>query len=286
MLRPLEPSERNACIDFAYPLALDPARSGYPTWCDGMKTREDFIDAVGKAFSRPDKKALLFTRDGQTEGLIAFDCLEEDRYLHPYVFDIRRDTGTALAEFVDWCRERWPGFTVDFGFPAENVEATGWLDEQGIPCNERSWNFLLDLDGCEPLPEPSGVKRITAENFEDFAAIHRRIEGDMYWNCERVRGTLRDWAIFITGEGESAGEVLMTLDDGHPHQEIFALGFVDGQYREGPFRALLTAALNCLKEKGARWLTFFVDEGCPEGEVLKELGFRLVGTFICHRAAL
>ena len=77
----------------------------------------------------------------------------------------------------------------------------------------------------------------------------------------------------------------MTLD-GDPHEEIFALEFADGQYHSEGFQALLTAALNCLKEKGARWLTFFVDEGCPEGEVLKELGFRLVGTFICHRLTL
>lgn len=77
----------------------------------------------------------------------------------------------------------------------------------------------------------------------------------------------------------------MTLD-ADPHQEIFALDFVDGQHHGEPFRALLTAALNCLKEKGTRWLTFFVDEGCPEGEVLGSLGFRLVGTFLCHRLTL
>ena len=49
---------------------------------------------------------------------------------------------------------------------------------------------------------------------------------------------------------------------------------------------LLTAALNCLKSNGTKWLTFFVDEDCPEGEVLRQLGFRLVGTFICHRLTL
>ena len=94
--------------------------------------------------------------------------------------------------------------------------------------------------------DPSGVKRITADNFEDFAAIHRQIQGDMYWNCDRVRSTLDRWAIFVTGAGETAGEVLMTIDD-EPHQEIFALEFGDGQYHEEAFRDLLAAALNCLK---------------------------------------
>ena len=285
MLRTIEPSEFRTCVDFAYPLALDPARSGYPVYFDGMKTQEDFINRTRKALERPCEDILLFEEDGEVEGLIAFEHPEEERYLHAYVFSIRRDTGTALAEFVDYCRERWPGFDLDLGFPAENVEALSWLDGQGIPCNERSWNFLLNLDGYKPLPEPSGVKRITADNFEDFAAVHRQVQGDMYWNCERVRNSLNRWAIFVIGAGESAGELLMTLDD-DPHQEIFALEFADGRRHAEAFRAMLAAALNCLKAHGTKWLTFFVDEGAPEGDVLKELGFRLVGTFVCHRLAL
>lgn len=77
----------------------------------------------------------------------------------------------------------------------------------------------------------------------------------------------------------------MTLDD-RPDQEIFALNFVDGQYHGEGFLGLLTAALNCLKAHGIKWLTFFVDEGCPEGEALKALGFQLVGTYVCHRIKL
>ena len=284
MLRLIKEAEFDLYIDFAYELALDPARSGYHVYYDGMKTREDFVSRTRKALERPGEDVLLFFEGGEVEGLIAFEHLEADRYLHANVFNIRRDTAAALAEFVDYCRERWPGFTLDLGFPAENVEALDWLDEQGIPCNERSWNFLLNLDRYEPLPKPDRVKRVGAENFEEFAAVHRQIQGDMFWNCERVRSTLDDWAIFVTGEG-AAGEVLMTLDNS-PHQEIFALEFVDEQYHSEGFRALLTAALNLLKAHGTKWLTFFVDEGCPQGELLKALGFRLVGTFICHRAAL
>lgn len=285
MLRLIKEAEFDSCIGLAYELALDPARSGYHVYYDGMKTKQDFINRARKALERPGEDVLLFEEDGEAEGLIAFEHPEEEHYLHTFIFSIRRDTGTALAEFVDYCRERWPGFLLDLGFPAENGEATGWLEGRGIPCNERSWNFLLDLDQYEPLPDPDQVKRITAENFEEFAAVHRQIQEDMFWNCERVRAALNRWAIFVTGEGEAAGEVLMTLD-GKPHEEIFALGFADGQSHDGAFRALLTAALNLLKAHGTKWLTFFVDEGCPEGAVLKGLGFRLVGTFVCHRLAL
>lgn len=285
MLRLLKASEFDTCINFAYELSQDITRSGYPTYCDGIKTKADFIKRIRKSLDRPTEDILLFLEDGQVEGLIAFEHLEEDRYLHAYVFNIRRDTGTALAEFLDWCRERWPGFTLDLGFPKENADALSWLEGAGVPCNERSWNYQIFLDGYTPLPDSPDVRRIGADNFEEFAAVHSKIEGDMYWNCDRVRKTLDNWAIFVTGEGDAAGEVLMT-DWGDDHQEIFALEFADGQYHEGPFRALLIAGLNYLKGQDAKYLTFFIDDGSECGQALTGLGFQLVGGYVCHRLTL
>ena len=280
MLRLLEASEFDTYINFAYELSQDMTRSGYPTYCDGIKTKADFIERTKKSLDRPSEDILLFLEDGQVEGLIHFQHQEEERYLQTFVFNIRRDTGTALAEFVDWCRERWPGSDLLLGFPAENVEALSWLEGAGVPCSERSWNYQIFLDGCTPLPDSPDVRRVTAENFEDFAAVHRRIESDMYWNCDRVRETLDDWAIFVTGEGDTAGEVLMT-DKGDDYQEIFALEFAD----ESAFRKLLTAALNHLKTCKMKYLTFFVDSS-EEGKILTELGFQLVGGYVCHRLTL
>lgn len=214
------------------------------------------------------------------EGLIHFQHLEGDRYLQTFVFNIRRDTGTALTEFVDYCRERYPGFNLFLGFPTENVEALSWLEGASVPCIARSWNYQIFLDSYTPLPGSPDVRRVTAENFEDFAAVHSKIEGDMYWNCDRVRETLDNWAIFVTGEGDAAGEVLMT-DKGGEYQEIVALEFPD----ENAFRKLLTAALNHLKARKMKYLTFFVDS-VEEGKILTELGFQLVGGYACHRLNL
>lgn len=285
MLRLLKESEFDTYIDFAYDLALKPAHSGYPVYYDGVKTKEDFIARARKSLMRPSEDILLFEENGLVEGWIVVQHLEEEHYLHAITFNTRQDTGIALAELVTYCRERWPGFDLDLGFPSENEEANSWLEGSSVPCIERSWNFVCFLDQYTPMPEDPAVYRVTEENFEDFAAIHRKIEGKMYWNCDRVRASLDGWAIFVAGKGDSAGEVLMTIDE-DPHQEIFALEFADMQYREEPFRALLTASLNALKKKGAKYLTFFVDEGSECGGVLIGLGFRLVGVCVIHRLKL
>lgn len=50
MLRKLNEDEYKQYLDFAYELALDLTRSCYPTYADGLKTREDFDQAAARAF--------------------------------------------------------------------------------------------------------------------------------------------------------------------------------------------------------------------------------------------
>lgn len=286
MLIPLTQSDFEKYVDFAYGLALDLTRSSYPTYCDGIKTKADFIARAKTSIERPDEDILLFADDGVVEGWISFWCQQTEHYLSVNGFYTRQNTQKALEEFVEYCRERWPGFELDLGFPAENVAAVSWLEGKGIPRLDYSWNYQFHLEEYELSPDVPGIRQVTADSFEDFAAIHRQIEGDMYWNCQRIWETLDDWDIYVTGTGNTAGELLMTGFNGSSHYEIFALAFADGQYRAEPFQALLTQALNTLKKRGAKWLTFFVDVGQPEGKALASLGFRLVGTYTAYRVRL
>lgn len=286
MLIPLKQSEFERYIDFAYDLALDLTRSSYPTYCDGIKTKADFIARAKTSIERPDEDILLFADDGVVEGWISFWCQQTEHFLSVNGFYTRQNTGKALEEFVEYCRARWPGFELDLGFPAENAAAVSWLEGKDIPRMDYSWNYQLNLEEYRLSPDVPGIRRVMADSFEDFAAIHRQIEGDMYWNCQRVWETLANWDIFVTETGDSAGELLMTGFNGSSHYEIFALAFADGQYRAEPFQALLTQALNTLKKRGAKWLTFFVDVGQPEGKALASLGFRLVGTYTAYRIRL
>lgn len=51
MLRIMEAAEFDRYIELAYELAMDPARSGYPTYCDGMKTKGDFVERTRSRWS-------------------------------------------------------------------------------------------------------------------------------------------------------------------------------------------------------------------------------------------
>ena len=51
MLRKCTEQEYKEYADFVYGLALDQSKSGYPTYCDGIKTKEMFMERTQRAFS-------------------------------------------------------------------------------------------------------------------------------------------------------------------------------------------------------------------------------------------
>lgn len=66
MLRTLKPEEFEKYAEYAYSLALDMSRSSYPTYADGIKTREDFMSKAKRGISGdPNTEILLFESKGR-----------------------------------------------------------------------------------------------------------------------------------------------------------------------------------------------------------------------------
>lgn len=108
MLKKLAEQDLDRYVEFAYALALDVTKSGYPTYADGIKTKQDFIARARRAFSDENEEILLFEREGRTEGWIHYYHLPEDRYLDTNAFCVREGMGEALAEFTAFARAEIP----------------------------------------------------------------------------------------------------------------------------------------------------------------------------------
>ena len=282
MLIPLQEKDFDKYVDFAYELALDPARTFYPVFFDGIKTKEDFIARARKAFSKPEDEILLYQADGAVEGWLHYYHLPEDLYIQLYTSGIRRDTTGALEELSGYLAQRYPGCDWDVGFPAENREAEAWAKGAGFRQFDDAQNYSFFFDRYDPGPDDPSVERITEENFEKFRRVHRTIEADMFWNCQRVREKLSDWTIFVAEEDGVAGEIMATsFKDGM--YEIFALCCEDGNYHEDLYRRLLTRFLNEGKRQGAKYLIFFVGTDDEMNRIMPELGFRLVGRYLGYQ---
>lgn len=284
MLRVCSKSEFEKYIDFAYELATDLTKSGYPTYCDGIKTKEMFVERSLKAFERETEEMLLFEREGEVQGFIHYYWIPEDHYLDTTGFNVNRAMEQALSEFLTFVGERFKGYDLFLGFPAENKPAVNFLAGQNFECIEDDYNNTAFLDKCNNIPESNDLIRIGKENYDSFNVLHKQIEGDIYWNSERIFADLDNWVIFVKerdGKPQGAVYYMDALDGWF---EIFGIDLNNNEYHPEVFKELLNAALLHAKSRGGKVMTFFCNE---EGEeAAMECGFTCIGNYRCYKMHL
>ena len=284
MLRLCTKGELGQYIDFAFALASDPEKSGYPTYCDGIKTKDMFIRRTYEAFARETEELLLFELDGEVQGLIHYYWIPEDHYLQTCLFLTNKEAEQALSEFLAYVGERFHGCDLYLGFPADNLAAVHFLTGHGFACIENDYNNTAFLERLEQLAENDSIIRISEENYQSFQSLHGQIEGDMYWNSERIRKDLDQWGILVKeADGKAMGAAYYKdLDDGW--FELFGIALDQDICDPALFKELLRAALLDAKSRGGAVMTFFCEEEYEEAA--KECGFCCVGKYLCYKSTL
>ncbi|MCM1065898.1 MAG: hypothetical protein NC420_15805 [Eubacterium sp.] len=284
MLRKCTEQDYRKYADAVYGLALDPSRSGYPTYGDGIKTKEMFFERAEKAFSRETEEILLFEYEGAVEGWIHYYSLPEDNYLSTVSFNIDSHTEIALQEFLDFAQEQFKGYDLFLGYSKDNRAAINFLSNSGFECIEEDYNNTAFLDHYEPVAVTDSVVRVTKENYGHFRNLHSHVESEMYWNSERIYADIDNWIILARiCNGEAVGSVYyMTNDDGW--FEIFGMDRKEDAFDPELFGELLGKALNTARELGGKFMTFFCNK--QEQEIVGKLGFECVGEHVCYKKHL
>lgn len=266
-------------VEWIYEIALDQSKSGYPTYADGIKTKEDFIRGAKESATGDSSEILLFYHEGNMEGWIEYFWIEEDKYLQLHGCNINKETETALTELLSLLEEQFKGYSMYFGFPKTNVDAINFLQKKGFTCIEDDYNNSFFFDTYELHPVSKNVAEINRENYEDFRAVHSHLEEEMYWTCDRIWAEIDSWKIYAYYEDEKPIGVVFSTSAGE-YLEIFGIEFLEGEFSKEKFQALLIAALNEGKRLGAKYLTFFCEE--KEQAAVEELDFRCVGQYVCY----
>ena len=264
--------------EFVYAIALDLSRSAYPTYADGITTKEEFLQNARKSIERENYEVLLYFSNNKMEGLISYFWVEEDNYLQLHSCNINSGTRKALEELVSYLAENFSGYEWYFGFPKSNKEAVEFLQNNGFSCIEDDYDTNIDFAFYEVKEENSNVIRITKENFEDFRSVHLLNEEDIYWTSERIYEKLDDWGVYVYYEDNTPAGV-MFFTGYEDYLEIFGIEYKDKVYREDIFTALMITALNEGKQKGVKYMTYFCKD---ELEAAQKLGFRFVSPYVCY----
>lgn len=261
-------------MDFAYSLALDQTKSGYPLWSDGISTKEEFVDCVWESYRNDDRNILLFVIDGVVEGWIQYFYIEQDRYLQTNGFLINRNTEQALTEFLEYACAHFTGYDLYLGFPKRNNNAISSLQKRSCRLIEESYHDIFVFDDSAIQAEADRIVRVTESNFSEFRKIHQT-DPETYWSSERIFSTLNEWLIYLLYRDDIAVGYICARNG-----EIFSLGYLDDIFDKSTYKTLVTAVLRDLQAAGYKHMTFFNDEESQPAAL--ELGFSCVGEYVLY----
>ncbi len=262
-------------MEFAYSLAMDQTKSGYPLWSDGVSTKEEFAERVWKSYESEDRDILLFVVDGVTEGWIQFFYIAEDRYLQTNGFLINSHTERALTEFLEYAHGRFPGYDLYLGFPKRNTDAISALQKRNCRLIQECYHDIYIFDGADIHTETEGIVRVTESNFSEFRKIHQT-DPETYWNSERIFQALDEWLIYLLyRENIAVGYICVKNGD------IVSLGYGDNTFDKSAYKSLVTVILRDLQAAGYKKLIFFNDDEESQSAAL-ELGFSCVSEYVLY----
>lgn len=279
MLRSLRKNEYKNYLDWAYGLALDMTRSGYPTYADGLKPKSEFEEAAARVFEREHEEILLFEIDGKALGWLHYFALPEDQYLDMRTFCTEDQTEQTIDELLAYLAPKYPGFTMHFGFSTQNTRAVNHLIELGWTLQEESLVGVMKFEEYTPRQETVELTAITAKNFERFAAIHAQWDGRMYWDNAHLWEDLDRWHLYVyQRDGQDMACIYFICIAGM--LQIFGMDYLEGRFDETAFRTLLLRALNQGKAEGMESFYYFHDAN--EAPTVKELGIHSLGKYVMY----
>lgn len=278
MLTPMTSMELTCLAPWAYGLAMEAAHASYPTYRDGIKTREHFLRAARMALAGDREEALLFAHEGRRCGWIQWYWQPEERYAATSAFLTEDHAAEALAELTARVAAACPGAQLDVGLDGDNAEAIAACRAQGFSLVESSVNHTFLFTEASPCDVPAHVSPLREADWPDFRRLHN--DPDMYWTADRILAAGADWRNDLFWRDGRAVAALSCQSGGWP--EIFSVDFVEGRFDPEAYRGLLAACLWETWAAGAAHLTFFEDreEALP---ILAELGFAQVGRYVLFR---
>lgn len=275
MLQKVTPADFDRWVAWAYGLAMTEKHSSYPTYRDGVKSREQFISRSRRGLE--DEKILLFLHDGRVRGWLHWYAIETDHYAGTHAFLVEDHAEQAVKEFTQYLAQRMSGAALHVGLPAENTALVQALEQHGFTLLDDSVNHTLFFATYRPKTAPACVRPLDEKGRAEFRRLHN--DPDMYWNAERILRDIARWRCYLYWQGNRAVGALCCMMDGD-WPEIFSIDFENNVFRPEVYRGLLTACLNESKAH-CRFLSWF--DGTEAAQpILLELGFRRVDRYLCY----
>ena len=273
-------------LGFSYNLSQDLTTSAFPTYLDGIKTKNDFYKSAYSSFSKTNSKILLFINNDEVLGWIDYYWIEQDHYLGFNVFNIQNNQQEAIEEFIEYSKSRYPNYTIYFGFPSDNTLIIEYLKSIDSEKIDENYVYTLSFEKYSPLKYDGDIVQVNNENWNDFRRLHDKID-DIYWNSDRLKNALttnsnNQWNIFLYYEKNILKGCIYFVYT-PLLMEVFGIDYKD-DFDENIMRNLLIKCLNTSKLDNQKHTTFFVEE--KERKIVESVGFNFITKYELYTISL
>lgn len=278
----LKAIDKTTCIqhlDKMYKLAQQSTSSSYPTYNDGIKTKDDFVNTTLKAFSRPEDHLLGYYQGDELIGWVHYYVLEASTYVGILSLLASRDFDALIVCVDQFLVEQFPGYELWYNFPQENIAACTYLENNHYALIESSQNFIYSLSDKNYL-RPSTINEYQSEDELTFRQFHQYYETSMYWTSDRLLSDLGRWRILVCRQAAEIVGFIYSMKQGL-NFEVFGVDFKEAHYNESNYRDMIRGCLWDARLHGAKHLNYFVEETTYEN-ILNEEGFHSVGVCLTY----
>ncbi|WP_161980996.1 hypothetical protein [Streptococcus sp. S784/96/1] len=285
MLREADLSDIKRYGETFYQLGLNPLTSGYPAYFDGTKTKDDFEKVLMRRLENENSRLVIAEFKGQVEGIVGYFYLPDDRYLQVDLLNLSYHADIHLTELVEHLESHFKDFQILFGIDARNatyqsvLKDMGWIAEAPQVINLLEEPFIR----CEPRAVKSNIIRVSHSNQLQFQSLFPQDNPDnVYWTPERLIEELDHWVIYLFADKGA----IWARPFGDRQMEIYGYVIAEKMANDSQniLRELLYTLIEGARQSGIRQILFFSDE--KEYELLRSLGFKERGTYLCYSKTL
>lgn len=290
MLKELGKEELLMYTEDMYTLAEKIEQGAYPNWRDGLKPKSDLVERIAMFADKiengdVDFGALAYSEADKTSGYILYRIGEDNSINFDY-FYVACDFAKVLEEVVSYMEAHYQGKKIMLGISTTNTSAAEFCEKKGWKVIEESKVFIFRFKPDMKFDVSDKVIPVTEENFADFRAVHKVIEGEMYWTSDRIYKAWKEdgvWELFLWKEdGEPAAVVYNDVFDGDCAQII---GMDSIKPATEGRKELLKAALNAAYKRGANY-NWLWPENDAEIKECTEVGFEYLDDYVCYSVVL
>ncbi|MDL2292259.1 hypothetical protein LJC17_01505 [Acholeplasma sp. OttesenSCG-928-E16] len=124
MLRKITKKEFDVYVDYIYKLTQQFETSSFPTYLDGIKTKEDFFEDSKNGMEREDEVILLYLNSNNiVKGWIHFFFEPNELYLETRSFCIDGYYDEAVDDFQKYLINDFYNYEISIGLPNQNTSA-------------------------------------------------------------------------------------------------------------------------------------------------------------------